>query len=389
MPAGWSSDFIRRIHDAPGKLVLCATGGGSRALSALLETPGASRTLLEGSVPYSAAALIRWLSARPEQFCSEATARAMAMAAYLRAREYAADEPDTPLAGIGCTASLASDRPKHGPHRIHVALQTGETTIARSLELVKGSRTREAEELVAAAMILNLVAEFKQLAESADLALAATERLFAARADAPPSWQRLLGGAERLAAGTTDTTEATGRDLAAKVLFPGAFHPRHDAHRTMARLATERSGRVVEHELSITNVDKPPIDFIEMERRAAQFAADERLWFTRAPTFVEKSQIFPQATFVVGADTIVRIAEAKYYGDMPARDAALEQLAAAGCRFLVFGRCQDGIHRSLRELHLPEALVRICDEIPADTFRMDVSSTALRRQAADAGPQFD
>ncbi len=151
----------------------------------------------------------------------------------------------------------------------------------------------------------------------------------------------------------------------------------------MAQLAAEKTGRVVEHEISIVNVDKPPIDFIEMERRAAQFAAGERLWFTRAPTFVEKSQIFPGATFVVGADTIVRIAEAKYYRDARARDAALEQLAAVGCRFLVFSRCQDGIYPSLRELGLPDALRRICDEISGDTFRMDISSTALRRQAAD------
>jgi nicotinic acid mononucleotide adenylyltransferase len=311
----------------------------------------------------------------------------MAMAAYLRAREHAADEADTPLAGIGCTASLASDRPKHGPHRIYAALQTGETTIACHLELVKSARTREAEELVAAAMILNLAAQFKQLAESADLALAAEEELLVARADAPQSWQRLLSGTERLAAGTTGIAAEEGRDLSAKVLFPGAFHPRHDAHRTMAQLAAEQTGRVVEHEISIVNVDKPPIDFIEMERRAAQFAAGERLWFARAPTFVEKSQIFPGATFVVGVDTIVRIAEAKYYGDAPARDAALEQLAAAGCRFLVFSRRHDGIDRSLRELNLPDVLRRICDEVPAETFRMDVSSTALRRQAAGATGQ--
>src|SRR5207245_1087635 len=123
-----------------------------------------------------------------------------------------------------------------------------------------------------------------------------------------------------------------------RIVFPGAFDPRHDGHRRMARLAAERLGLTVEHEISILNVDKPPLDFIEMQRRLEQFTDDERLWYTRAATFVEKAALFPGCTFVVGADTIARIAEAKYYGhDGQARDRAIAAIAAAGCRFLVFG----------------------------------------------------
>ena len=133
--------------------------------------------------------------------------------------------------------------------------------------------------------------------------------------------------------------------------------------------------------MSIVNVDKPPIDFIEMERRAGQFSTDERLWFTRAATFVEKAALFPRATFVVGADTIVRIADTKYYGDGSRRDAAFAALAAAGCRFLVFGRCRDEGFQSLCDLKLPGALHQLCDEVPVEAFRMDVSSTVLRRLA--------
>jgi hypothetical protein len=120
-----------------------------------------------------------------------------------------------------------------------------------------------------------------------------------------------------------------------------------------------------------------------MERRANQFAADERLWFTRAATFVEKAALFPRATFVVGADTIARIAEPKYYDDERCRDAALAALAAAGCRFLVFGRCHEGGFQSLCDLKLPDALRRICDEVPAEVFRVDVSSTALRAMQSE------
>ncbi|HEV3345036.1 MAG TPA: hypothetical protein VG125_31960 [Pirellulales bacterium] len=376
MSAPWTSQFIRQIHDAPGQVVLCVTGGGSQAISALLQEPGASRSVWEAAVPYAATALAAWLKATPDNSCSESTARLMAMAAYNRA---VGDKVHVPMAGVACTASLASDRPKRGAHRIHAALQNGACTVTHSVELVKGHRSRVDEERIAAAMILNLVAEFKGLTARVDLRLLSQEHPTIDRCDAPPDWQKLLSGEKRLVAATAAAAErdwsstGTGR-----LVFPGAFHPRHEGHRQMALLAGDRLGLPVEHELSILNVDKPPIDFIEMRRRAAQFAPSETLWFSRAPTFVEKAALFPQATFMAGADTIVRIAEAKYYGGEGARDAALATLAAAGCRFLVFGRCREDRFQSLGDVPVPAGLRRICDEVPGEAFRLDISSTSLR-----------
>ena len=71
---------------------MAVTGGGSRAISELLEVPGASRTVLEAVVPYAAPALIAWLGAKPEHFCEPRTARAMAMVGFQRAGAYAAEE---------------------------------------------------------------------------------------------------------------------------------------------------------------------------------------------------------------------------------------------------------------------------------------------------------
>src|SRR3990172_9064775 len=77
--------LVREIHAAPTRVVLALAGGGSRAISQLLEMPGASRTVLEVVVPYSAAALGEWLGGPPEHACSAQTARALGMAAFLRA----------------------------------------------------------------------------------------------------------------------------------------------------------------------------------------------------------------------------------------------------------------------------------------------------------------
>src|SRR5688500_7724547 len=135
-------ELIERIHGVPLQLVIAITGGGSRAIAELLERPGGSRVLLEAIVPYSSAALVDFLQTSPEQFCTGATARLMAMAAYERARRLQPDAARaTELVGIGCTASLASDRLKRGEHRIRVASQLHDTTAEYSLVLTKGCRT--------------------------------------------------------------------------------------------------------------------------------------------------------------------------------------------------------------------------------------------------------
>jgi hypothetical protein len=41
----------------------------------------------------------------------------------------------------------------------------------------------------------------------------------------------------------------------------------------------------------------------------------------------------------------------------------------------------DGVLRSLQELGVPENLLRISQEVPAETFCLDISSTELRQRS--------
>ena len=166
-------------------------------------------------------------------------------------------------------------------------------------------------------------------------------------------------------------TEATEQYQMPEVLFPGAFNPIHSAHRRMAKFAAERLGQPVTFELSITNVDKPPLDYLEIADRLAQFTG-ERVLLTRAPRFVEKARLAPGCTFVVGTDTIVRIGESRYYP--AAKPSVMLQLRidAGGCRFLVFGRRVDRGSARCRVLEYSAALREICDEVPESEFREDI-----------------
>lgn len=361
-----SPELIERIHQAGHPLVIAVTGGGSGAIAALLEVPGASSTVLEAIVPYASTALKAWLGGVPEQYCSERTARAMAMAAFERARQLSDVDPRM-LVGIGATASLASNRAKRGSHRIHVAWQSATTTVVTSCTF-SSDGTRADEEPACTSLILDAVAEAcgVEVRPSSATIGAATDRR---EQHAPLEWTALLLG-ER-------TFVASGRDT--PLIFPGSFNPLHEAHRRMAQFATQRTGWPVTFELSIKNVDKPMLDFVEIADRLAQFPSQPVL-LTRLPTFIEKARISPGCTFVVGVDTIERIGNPVYYGnDSQQRDAAIAALADAGCRFLVFGRVANGRFSTLSHVDVPPSLRAICDEVGEEEFREDISSTELRR----------
>src|SRR5581483_4886723 len=159
---------IAAVHATPQKCVIAVTGGGASAVAELLAVPGASRTLLEAVIPYDEQSLAEFLGRWPEQFCSADMAAEMARRAFERARWLA---PGEPVVGVGCTASLATDRPKRGDHRVFVAVRTDTETRIVLLTLAKGARVRVGEERVAAALLLNTVAEAFGIADRVTLPL--------------------------------------------------------------------------------------------------------------------------------------------------------------------------------------------------------------------------
>lgn len=167
--------LVERIHATPVQAVVAVSGAGGQALAWLLGVPGASRTLLEATVPYSRAAMVDLIGHEPDEYVSAGTARQMAEAAYRRAQLLREGEP--PVAGLACTAGIATDRPKRGDHRCAVAARDAAGVTVYALTLAKGRRDRAGEEEVVSRLVLHALAEVCGVDSELPLGLLEQERL--------------------------------------------------------------------------------------------------------------------------------------------------------------------------------------------------------------------
>jgi hypothetical protein len=380
--AAWRQ-LISALHGSGCKAALAITGGGSGAIGELLRVPGGSRLLIEAQVPYDALALQTFLGFAPAQACSSDTTIAMARAARARAVRLVPGTGvgvGTDLVGLGATAALVSDRPRRGEHRFHIAFANPAGIAHCTCVLAKGRRDRAAEEdLVARAIVL-------WLARACGVAAASPRSLIDADEQYAETVVAAADAIDRLLAGEVDrvTVQPDGQMMLSApqpaLLFPGSFNPMHEGHVLLARVAEELRQQPAAFEISVTNVDKPPLAGETVRHRLRQFAWKAPVELTRAPTFVEKSRLFPGTTFVVGVDTAERLFGPKYYGDDEARmHKALEEIANSGSSFLVAVRLDAaGRVRALNDIPVPRRYADLFTEIPEHRFRVDTSSSEIR-----------
>lgn len=386
------AELAAQIHGTPQQAVIAVAGAGNYALAWLLGVGGASRTVLETRVPYGYRAMTDFLGGyAPEQTVSADTARRMARAAWQRGM--ALRESPQPIIGIACTATIATDRTKRGEHRAYVAVWDDSGSSVAALTLEKGRRDRAGEEDAVSRLVLSSVARACGLDPAIALNLAPSETVATAATPHGDPIRRLLdGNADWI------TVHADGRMTAdadpPAALLPGSFNPLHDGHIRLAAAGASTLGRPVAYELSVVNVDKPPLTSDEVRRRIDGVLdginginGAGTLVLTRAATFRQKAELFPGCGFVIGWDTATRLIEPRYYGGSDdAMLTALAEMWAWGCRFAVAGRVDRvdgaGAFRTLADIAIPAGFRPLFIPIPEGQFRADVSSTALRAGGA-------
>ncbi|MCP5100175.1 MAG: hypothetical protein GY943_31870, partial [Chloroflexi bacterium] len=303
--------LVQAIHNSSTRTVIVTAGAGTQALSDLLNVPGATRTLLEALVPYSQAAFDEFLGQQPKQYVHPQTARFLAGRAFTRARWL--ENTDTPLVGLACTATIVTDRPKRGEHRAHIAAWQPERLIRCGVHLQKGVRDRTGEENLVSNVMLNVLAQACGLDIKLTLPFHANDELIE-MVDNFEEAAIKLHRRDIAYFGVEADGHIQNENGVPKLILSGAFNPLHDGHLDLAKTAVSALNQPIAFELAAVHVDKPSLSPEVIIDRLSQFAGRWPIFVSTAPTYVEKAQLYPGCTFVVGYDTAVRVLHPRYYG---------------------------------------------------------------------------
>jgi hypothetical protein len=373
--------LLTAIHATPHMMTLNFAGAGSQALAWLHSVGGSSRTILEATDRYAPASLIEAVGFTPEQFTSLETGEALAKHANGRARQLA--KPDMPVFGVGCTATIATDRAKKGDHRCVVSVHDSFGVTSYELILVKGARDRQGEEDLVSLLMLSAIAEACGIYDLPELPLVETESVQQTFTPTLELAKLIRGETQWLKIDPNGTMHTSGT-LPNIALLSGSFNPLHQGHKMLSKVAGETLGKDVFFELPLVNADKPPLEPLVLRKRAVQFLGFDTLVLSRAPFFHQKAALYPNSTFILGTDTAERLVALRYYGDSYEKmQQALQDLRTKGIRFLVAGRTSKGDFKTLEDIAIPAEYTDMFSEIPESAFHIDISSTELRNKLAN------
>ena len=371
--------FITSLHASEYRCVLALTGAGSTALSWLLAVPGSSRTLIEATVPYSLESLTDLLGEHPQTAVSMRTAQYMAHKAFCKAK-FLISNPSM-LIGVGCTATIATDREKKGDHSAYISIMSDQGLTNWHLEFKKGLLSRSQEEESTSLAILHAISNTINLQPKLVIELGQGAKLENIGLDYGVSG--FVSNSDYLYFDVDRPIDQRNEVMPGAILS-GSFDPIHAGHVSLLQASESFLKTEVVFELSMANVDKPDLSIEETSIRINQMFGKWSLLVTRADTFNKKAKLFPGAIFVVGYDTGLRIIDPKYYdNDVDKMINKLTEIKQLKCSFVIAARYIDGSLLTLKELQVPKLFADMFHELPVELFREDISSTEIRANSLD------
>ena len=242
-----------------------------------------------------------FLNKKPDHYCSLDTCLSMAANAYKKSIKIGNNIRSKHLLGIAITANLATTYEKKGNHKFFIVVQSHDYTKYLECYLEKGKRSRNEEEELITACAISLLAESCGLEyplpdQSEDINI---EKIIAEK-----PWKKLFNNKVGYISNNKNNPE---------LIFPGSFNPLHEGHIKMKELAEKKTGMHTTFEICAKKADKPPQTFYEIKRTIDLFQSDVSWMLTSAGRFSEKAEMFPNSVFIIGADTLMRVFDEKFY----------------------------------------------------------------------------
>jgi nicotinic acid mononucleotide adenylyltransferase len=349
------------LDKGPLRISIACTGAGAGLQKMIWDRSGISSILVEANFPYATDASDAFLGFKPERYCSESMAVAMAMQCYYRAYL-----PGGPKAiGMGLCASVSSNRVRRGEHRVHAAWFSDHGCKVFSMVLPKEHLENPRIEDGISADFLGLQTLYSAVGDPTSLGeIKEQDGMGLAR-------EVLFSRPYFTASGKRQTIDESG----VEALFPGAFNPPHEGHFGMIDNFRYISGLNPTLHITVEPPHKPALSLSDMLQRAKLLEGYDRMFTQCDSLYLDKARSFPCTPMIIGSDALQRMLDPKWGVDPSALGREFEYL---GTKFYVTERAFNGESTvQVKDLDLPEGL-----EVEVLPGRWDISSSEVRSRTS-------